>query len=287
MELEEFIEKAILEDTSDPLGKIPPGDHSALSCLDPEETKRARLLIKDEGILAGIEYAKKIFHHIDSTLQVDILINDGSEVKHGDIGMTVEGRSTSILLAERLVLNTLQRMSGIATKTRSFVDKIKHTKCQVLDTRKTTPNFRRFEKEAVRIGGGVNHRFGLYDMIMLKDNHIDYCGGIIPAIQKAKMYKERLGIDLPIEVETRSIEDVALIMNERGIHRIMLDNFTIEKTKETVAMVDGRVPLESSGGINLETITPYAETGVDFISVGSLTYSYKSLDMSLKAYSHE
>ena len=203
MKLEEFIRQALLEDTEDPSGRIPRGDHSAMSCLDADERKRAKLIIKDEGILAGLDIALKIFHIVDPHLSVNILLKDGDQVKFGDIGLKVEGRATSILLAERLVLNTMQRMSGIATKTREFVDRIAHTHCKVLDTRKTTPNFRFFEKEAVRIGGGVNHRFGLYDMIMLKDNHVDYCGGIIPAIQRAKEYITKLGVDIPIEVETR------------------------------------------------------------------------------------
>lgn len=284
MTLHEFILQAILEDTQDPKGVIPRGDHSALSCLNPNEQKRAKLIIKDEGIIAGLEIAKKIFYEIDKNLEVKILLSDGNKVKFGNIGLEVSGSATSILLAERLVLNTIQRMSGIATKTRQFVDKISHTNCKVLDTRKTTPNFRYFEKEAVRIGGGVNHRFGLYDMIMLKDNHIDYCGGIAPAIQRAKQYIAKLGVTLPIEVETRNIDEVKQVLDEGGIYRIMLDNFTPDKCREAVEFVNKKIPLEASGGINLETIVSYAETGVDFVSVGSLTYSYKSLDISLKAY---
>ncbi len=283
MNLEEFIKQALLEDTADPNGKIPIGDHSALSCLDANEIKKARLIIKDEGILAGVKIAINIFKIVDSTLNVETILADGDIIKKGDIGLIVEGKATSILLAERLVLNTMQRMSGIATKTNEFVKKISHTNCKVLDTRKTTPNFRYFEKEAVRIGGGVNHRFGLYDMIMLKDNHIDYCGGIKEAIVKARLYSEKLGIQLPIEVETRSLEEVKEVLNVGGVHRIMLDNFTPDKCKEAVDFVRNKIPLEASGGINLETITGYAETGVDYVSVGSLTYSYKSLDISLKA----
>lgn len=284
MDIEEFIRHAILEDTSDPKNRIPPGDHSANSCLDPNEQKRARLIIKDNGIIAGIEIAKLIFNQIDKSLEVNCLINDGTKVSFGDIGLEVNGSATSILLAERLVLNTMQRMSGIATKTNEFVSKINHTKCKVLDTRKTTPNFRYFEKEAVKIGGGYNHRFGLYDMIMLKDNHIDYCGGIREAILRAKNYVSKLGISLPIEVETRNIEEVKIAMDTEGVHRIMLDNYTVNACAEAVAWVDGRIPLEASGGINLDTIVSYAETGVDFVSVGALTYSYKSLDISLKAF---
>lgn len=285
MQLEEFIQWGLLEDTQDPLGVIPKGDHSALSCLDANEQKSARLIIKDQGVIAGLAIAEKIFHVVDKDLQVKMLLQDGDTVQYGDIGLEVQGKATSILLAERLVLNTLQRMSGIATKTRQFVDLIAHTKCKVLDTRKTTPNFRYFEKQAVKIGGGTNHRFGLYDMIMLKDNHVDYCGGIAPAIQKAKAYVKNLGIDLPIEVETRSLDEVKQVLEAGGVYRIMLDNFSVEQCKEAVHFVAGRVPLEASGGIHLDTIVAYAETGVDFVSVGSLTYSYQSLDMSLKAYS--
>lgn len=284
MDIKEFIRQAILEDTQDPTGRIPTGDHSAQSCLDPNETKRARLIIKDSGVLAGIEIAQIIFSEVDSTLEINQLLGDGDRVNHGDIGLEVEGKATSILLAERLVLNTMQRMSGIATKTRLFVDRIAHTRCKVLDTRKTTPNFRYFEKEAVRIGGGVNHRFGLYDMIMLKDNHVDYCGGIVPAIDRAKNYIAKLGVELPIEVETRNLNEVMQVIAAGGVHRIMLDNFTVDKCREAVQWVADRLPLEASGGITLDTIQSYAETGVDYVSVGSLTYSYQSLDMSLKAF---
>jgi nicotinate-nucleotide pyrophosphorylase (carboxylating) len=250
--IKEFIQRALLEDTLDPEGVIPRGDHSALSCLDPLEQKKAKLIIKDEGIIAGLSIAKEIFYEVDKDLQVHILLKDGDKVKHGDIGLTVAGSATSILLAERLVLNTMQRMSGIATKTRQFVDLISHTDCKILDTRKTTPNFRYFEKMAVKIGGGVNHRFGLYDMIMLKDN--------------------------------RSLDEVKQVLDARGVYRIMLDNFSVEKCKEAVDFVAGKIPLEASGGITLDTIKNYAETGVDYVSVGCLTYSYKSLDISLKAF---
>jgi nicotinate-nucleotide pyrophosphorylase (carboxylating) len=282
--IKEFIQRALLEDTLDLEGMIPRGDHSALSCLDPLAQKKAKLIIKDEGIIAGLAIAKEIFSEVDKDLRVHILLTDGDKVKHGDIGLTVAGSATSILLAERLVLNTLQRMSGIATKTRQFVDLISHTDCKILDTRKTTPNFRYFEKLAVKIGRGVNHRFGLYDMIMLKDNHVDYCGGIALAIQRAKAYNQKLGIQLPIEVETRSLDEVKQVLDAGGVYRIMLDNFSIEKCKEAVDFVGGKIPLEASGGITLDTIKNYAETGVDYVSVGSLTYSFKSLDISLKAY---
>lgn len=284
MTIEEFIKQALLEDTQDSSGKIPIGDHSAMSCLDSNEQKQARLIIKDHGVIAGLNIAEKIFHQVDKDLNVELLLKDGEDVKYGDIGLTVKGRATSILLAERLVLNTMQRMSGIASKTRQFVDMISHTDCKVLDTRKTTPNFRYFEKEAVRIGGGVNHRFGLYDMIMLKDNHIDYCGGIVPAIKRAKEYIKNLGVELPIEVETRNLEEVKQVLEEGGVYRIMLDNFSPKQCRDAVEYVTHRTPLEASGGINLETIVAYAETGVDYVSVGSLTYSYKSLDISLKAF---
>jgi nicotinate-nucleotide pyrophosphorylase (carboxylating) len=284
MTIHELIKLAILEDTQDPAYNIPQGDHSALSCLDTNEKKRARLIIKDEGILAGIEMAKIIFSEVDPHLEVKTILSDGDSVKFGDIGLEVYGSATSILLAERTVLNTMQRMSGIATKTRQFVDKISHTDCKVLDTRKTTPNFRIFEKAAVKIGGGVNHRFGLYDMIMLKDNHVDYCGGIAPAIRRAKKYIETLEINLPIEVETRNLDEVKQVLDEGGIYRIMLDNFTPDKCREAVEYVDKKIPLEASGGINLDTIVSYAETGVDYVSIGALTYSYKSLDISLKAF---
>jgi len=282
--IKEFIQKAILEDTLDPLGIIPKGDHSALSCLNPLEQKKARLIIKDSGILAGLTVAKEIFLEVDKTLHVELLLEDGAVIQYGDIRLTVSGSATSILLAERLVLNTMQRMSGIATKTRQFVDLISHTDCKILDTRKTTPNFRHFEKAAVKIGGGVNHRFGLYDMIMLKDNHVDYCGGIVPALQRAKKYIEKLGLALPIEVETRNLNEVKQVLNEGGAARIMLDNFTPEKCREAVDYVQKSTPLEASGGINLDTIVSYAETGVDYVSIGSLTYSYQSLDLSLKAF---
>ena len=282
--IKEFIQKAILEDTLDPLGIIPKGDHSALSCLNPLEQKKARLIIKDSGILAGLTVAKEIFLEVDKTLHVELLLEDGAVIQYGDIRLTVSGSATSILLAERLVLNTMQRMSGIATKTRQFVDLISHTDCKILDTRKTTPNFRHFEKAAVKIGGAVNHRFGLYDMIMLKDNHVDYCGGIVPALQRAKKYIEKLGLALPIEVETRNLNEVKQVLNEGGAARIMLDNFTPEKCREAVDYVQKSTPLEASGGINLDTIVSYAETGVDYVSIGSLTYSYQSLDLSLKAF---
>lgn len=285
MDFKEFIAQAILEDTQDPHGLIPIGDHSANSCVPADDSKRAKLIVKDSGIIAGIDIAVEIFHQIDSNLKIDLKIKDGDTVKPGDIAFTVEGNTRSILLAERLVLNTMQRMSGIATKTNEFVKLISHTACKVLDTRKTTPNYRFFEKLAVKIGGGVNHRFGLYDMIMLKDNHVDYCGGIAEAINRAVAYKEKMNMNqVPIEVETRNLDEVKQVLETGNVQRIMLDNFSVEKCKEAVDFVAKRIPLEASGGITLDTIKNYAETGVDFVSVGSLTYSYKSLDLSLKAF---
>lgn len=284
MNIRDFIEKALLEDTQDPNLIIPIGDHSANSCIHEEDEKKARLIVKDSGILAGIEIATQIFNIVDPSLNVEIILKDGESVKYGDIAFFVEGKTRSILLAERLVLNTMQRMSGIATKTNHFVSKIAHTQCKVLDTRKTTPNFRYFEKLAVKIGGGVNHRFGLYDMIMLKDNHIDYCGGILNAIQSADSYRKKHQMLVPIEVETRNLNEVQIALETGLVDRIMLDNFTVEACREAVFWVNRRLPLEASGGINEDTIVDYAETGVDFVSIGSLTYSYKSLDLSLKAF---
>lgn len=284
MNIRDFIEKVLLEDTQDPNLIIPIGDHSANSCIPIEDEKKARLIVKDSGILAGVEIATQIFNIVDPSLKIEILIKDGTNVKYGDIAFIVEGKTRSILLAERLVLNTMQRMSGIATKTNHFVNKIAHTQCKVLDTRKTTPNFRYFEKLAVKIGGGVNHRFGLYDMIMLKDNHIDYCGGIVNAIQRADAYKKEHQMHVPIEVETRNLNEVQTALETGLVDRIMLDNFTVAACREAVLWVNRRIPLEASGGINEETIVDYAETGVDFVSIGSLTYSYKSLDLSLKAF---
>jgi nicotinate-nucleotide pyrophosphorylase (carboxylating) len=285
MNFKDFIAQAILEDTQDPQGIIPIGDHSANSCVPVDDIKKAKLIVKDTGIIAGIDMAVEIFNQIDSTLILDLKIKDGTAVIPGDIALTVEGNTRSILLAERLVLNTMQRMSGIATKTNEFVKLISHTACKVLDTRKTTPNYRFFEKMAVKIGGGTNHRFGLYDMIMLKDNHVDYCGGIAEAINRAVAYKEKMNMQqVPIEVETRNLEEVKQVLEAGNVQRIMLDNFSVQACREAVAFVANRMPLEASGGITLDTIKDYAETGVDFVSVGSLTYSYKSLDLSLKAF---
>lgn len=285
MHFKEFIAQAIIEDTQDPHGIIPTGDHSAISCVPADDIKKAKLIVKDNGILAGVDVALEIFHQIDPALTIKLFIKDGAIVSKGDVAFVVEGNTRSILLAERLVLNTMQRMSGIATKTNEFVKLISHTACKVLDTRKTTPNYRYFEKLAVKIGGGTNHRFGLYDMIMLKDNHVDYCGGIAEAINRAVAYKVKMNMQqVPIEVETRNLDEVKQVLDTGNVQRIMLDNFSVEACREAVAFVANRMPLEASGGISLDTVKDYAETGVDFVSVGSLTYSYKSLDLSLKAF---
>ena len=260
------------------------GDHSSLACIPDSEQGKAKLIIKQGGILAGIRIAKEIFKTADPELLLNILINDGTEVKKGDEAFIVSGKIHSILKSERLVLNVMQRMSGIATSTNIYVSRLKGLKTRILDTRKTTPGFRYLEKEAVRIGGGENHRMGLYDMIMLKDNHIDYAGGIINAIKRTNEYLSTKKLDLKIEIEARSLKDIEIILSAGGVHRIMLDNFTIENTAAAVRLIGGRFETESSGGITLETIRSYAECGVDFISVGALTHQIKSLDMSLKAF---
>lgn len=244
---------------------------------------KSKLLIKEEGILAGIEVAKEVFRRFDPTLQVEVFINDGAHVKPGDVPMTVTGKVQSLLQTERLMLNIMQRMSGIATMTHKYVERLEGTKTRVLDTRKTTPGMRILEKMAVKIGGGVNHRIGLFDMILLKDNHIDFAGGIRPAIEGAKAYLKAKGKNIPIECEVRSLEDIDEVFAAGGVDRIMFDNFTPELTRQAVAKVAGRCETESSGGITLDTLREYAETGVDFISVGALTHQIKSLDMSLKA----
>lgn len=275
--LNQFITAAIAEDVGD-------GDHSSLAAIPATATSRARLLVKDDGILAGVEVAWKIFQHIDPTLHTDIKLTDGSEIRKGDIAFTVEGPARSILTAERLVLNTLQRMSGIATKTHHFTRLIQGTKAQLLDTRKTTPNFRLLEKWAVRIGGGTNHRIGLYDMIMLKDNHIDMAGGIENAIIRTKDYLRDGNKNLKIEVETRNLDEVKEVLRVGGIDIIMLDNMSPTQMKEAVALIGGRFKTEASGGISEDSIREIAGCGVDFISVGALTHSIKSLDLSLKAW---
>ena len=276
--IREIIRAALREDVGD-------GDHSSLLSIDPETQGSSKLLVKENGILAGVEVALQVFDMVDPTLKTTVYIQDGSPVHTGDVAFVVSGKVQSILTAERLVLNIMQRMSGIATTTRTYVDRIAGTHARLLDTRKTTPNMRILEKMAVRIGGGYNHRMGLYDMIMLKDNHIDFAGGLKNALEKTNRYLKEKNLDLKVEIECRSLEDVRLAMSLGGFHRIMFDNFTPEKVREGVALVQGRYETEASGGITLENLRAYAETGVDFISVGALTHSVKSLDLSLKAIS--
>ncbi|MEO6135077.1 MAG: carboxylating nicotinate-nucleotide diphosphorylase [Ginsengibacter sp.] len=274
--LNHLIKNALEEDLGD-------GDHSTLACINADERGWAKLVIKDKGILAGVDVAKKIFHYADQSSVIHQLKNDGDQMQLGDIAFEVESTVYSILTCERLVLNCMQRMGGIATLTKKYTDKLKGFHTQLLDTRKTTPNFRLLEKEAVRIGGGVNHRFGLYDMIMLKDNHIDYCGGIEKAIGKAWNYVQEKKPGLKIEVETRSIEDVKKVMQTGKVDRIMLDNFSPEKINEALIIIDKKYETEASGGINLENIESYAATGVDYISSGAVIHQATSLDLSLKA----
>ena len=244
---------------------------------------KSKLLIKEAGVLAGIEIAKEIFHRFDPTMKVEVFINDGAEVKPGDVAMIVEGKIQSLLQTECLMLNVMQRMSGIATMTRKYVKQLEGTKTRVLDTRKTTPGLRMLEKAAVKIGGGVNHRIGLFDMILLKDNHVDFAGGIDKAINRAKEYCKEKGKDLKIEIEVRNFDELRQVLSIGGVDRIMLDNFTPENTKKAVEMIGGKYETESSGGITFDTLRDYAECGVDFISVGALTHSVKGLDMSFKA----
>ncbi len=274
--LREFILRSVGEDLGD-------GDHSSLACIPWEAVGKAELLIKEEGILAGVDVAKEVFSTIDSELRCDIFIKDASKIKPGDIVLNIYGRQQSILKSERLVLNIMQRMSGIATSTNQYVERLSGLKTKILDTRKTTPGFRFLEKEAVCIGGGLNHRMGLFDMIMLKDNHIFYAGGVENAIRKTNEYLRRNNRKLKIEIEARNLDDVRRILATGGINRIMLDNFSTEDTRSAVKMIDGRYETESSGGITLDTVRSYAECGVDFISVGALTHHLKSLDMSLNA----
>jgi len=274
--LREFILKSLSEDLGD-------GDHSSLACIPAEKKGKAKLLIKENGVIAGIRVAEELFSTIDKDLKFDLILEDGTNVVPGDIAFYLSGHQQSILKSERLVLNIMQRMSGIATSTHEYVTQLNGLKTIILDTRKTTPGFRFLEKEAVRIGGGMNHRMGLFDMIMLKDNHIDYAGGIAKAIHKTRDYLMKNKLNLKVEIEARSLEDVRTILSTGGVDRIMLDNFSIEETLVAVKEISGRYETESSGGINLLTIRAYAECGVDFISVGALTHHIKSLDMSLKA----
>ncbi|MBT6808243.1 MAG: carboxylating nicotinate-nucleotide diphosphorylase, partial [Flavobacteriales bacterium] len=259
------------------------GDHTSLASIPKSATNRAHLLIKDEGIIAGIELSKMIFRKVDDTLKVETFLKDGNKVKFGDIAFMVEGNSISILTAERLALNCMQQMSAIATKTTYLNSLISSTNCKLLDTRKTTPLNRKLEKWAVKIGGGLNHRFGLFDMIMIKDNHIDFAGGITKAIQKTKQYLKDRNKNLEIIVEARNLEEVNEILSEGGVKRILLDNFDYETTKKAVEIIGNKCQTESSGGITEKTISEYAKCGVDFISVGALTHSIKNFDLSLKA----
>ena len=274
--LDALIKIAIAEDIGD-------GDHSSLSWIPSTAKGKAQLLIKQKGILAGMEIAKKVFNEIDSSLSFEQFLFNGNEITPGDRAFIVEGKIQSILQAERLVLNIMQRMSGIATITKMYADKLAGTKAKILDTRKTTPGMRYLEKLAVKIGGGENHRMGLHDMIMLKDNHIDFAGGIVAAITKANQYLENINKDLKIEIEARNLSEVKTIINFGSVNRIMLDNFNYDDTREAVKLINGQFEIESSGGITLDTIRGYAECGVDYISVGALTHQIKSLDMSLKA----
>lgn len=272
----EFLKQALQEDIAD-------GDHTSLATIPETAIGKAHLLVKENGILSGLEVARKVFEIVDPTVKLNISAKDGDTIKIGDIIFTATGKSQSLLKAERLMLNMMQRMSGIATITSKYVEKTKGTKAKVLDTRKTTPNLRAFEKLAVKHGGGVNHRFGLYDMIMIKDNHIDFAGGIKAALTKANHYVQSTGRNLKIEIEARDIDEVQQVLDCGLGHRIMLDNFNYADTKTAVQMIDNNYETESSGGITLETIAEYAKCGVDYISVGALTHSVKSLDLSFKA----
>lgn len=275
--IHEFIAAALAED-------IGPGDYSSLAAIPADKLGQAKLLLKDEGIIAGVEMAGHIFKAVDPRLEVEFLVEDGDQVKEGDIGLIVRGPATSILSAERLVLNCMQRMSAIATKTHRLNQLIAHTKAKLMDTRKTTPNFRLMEKWAVHIGGGVNHRFALYDMVMLKDNHVDFAGGIQQAISQTRSYLDKNGLNLKIEIETRSLDEVSQVLKVGGVDYIMLDNMDFETMREAVRMIDGKYKTEASGGITEDTLAAVAECGVDYISMGALTHSVSSLDISLKAF---
>jgi nicotinate-nucleotide pyrophosphorylase (carboxylating) len=274
--LDFFIENALKEDLGD-------GDHTSLACIPGDKKGKARLLVKEEGVLAGVDVAPLVFNKVDKDIKTTVYLKDGSLIHPGDVVLIVEGRLLALLQAERTVLNIMQRMSGIATVTRRYADSLKGLKTKVLDTRKTTPGMRMLEKEAVRIGGGVNHRMGLYDMILIKDNHIDFAGGIREAIERSRSYLKKTGKNLKIEVEARSLQDVKNILETGGVDRIMLDNFTPENTRVAVQMIGTTVETESSGGITLENLRLYAECGVDYISVGALTHHIDSLDLSLDA----
>lgn len=273
---DQLIALAFSEDIGD-------GDHTTLCCIPEDAMGKSQLIIKEEGILAGIRIAQVVFHQFDPEMKVEVLIQDGAHVKPGDIAMIVTGRVRSLLQTERLMLNIMQRMSGIATMTARYVKQLEGTHTRVLDTRKTTPGMRMLEKEAVKIGGGTNHRIGLFDMILLKDNHVDFCGGIANALTRCAQYQKEKGLHLKVEIEVRSFDEIRQVMEHGGADRIMLDNFSVEDTKRAVEMIGGRFETESSGGITFDTLRDYAECGVDFISVGALTHSVKGLDMSFKA----
>ena len=274
--IDELLDLAFAEDIGD-------GDHTTLCCIPEAAMGKSHLLIKEQGVLAGVELAKKVFNRFDPTMEVEVLINDGAAVKPGDIAMVVTGRIQSLLQTERLMLNIMQRMSGIATMTSKYVARIAGTGAHVLDTRKTTPGLRMIEKQAVKIGGGMNHRIGLFDMILLKDNHVDFSGGIANAINRCHEYLKAKNLDLKIEIEVRNFDELQQVLDCGGVNRIMLDNFTVADTKKAVDIINHRYEVESSGNITIDTIRDYAEQGVDFISVGALTHSVKGLDMSFKA----
>lgn len=273
---DKLIDLAFSEDIGD-------GDHTTLCCIPEDAMGKSHLLIKENGVLAGVEVAKRVFNRFDPTMQVEVLMQDGTDVKVGDIAMIVTGKVRSLLQTERLMLNIMQRMSGIATQTRKYVKLLEGTNTRVLDTRKTTPGLRMLEKQAVKIGGGTNHRIGLFDMILLKDNHVDFAGGIANAINRCHDYLEKNQLDLKIEIEVRNFDELQQVLDCGGVDRIMLDNFTVADTKKAVDIIAGRYETESSGGITFDTIRSYAEQGVDFVSVGALTHSVKGLDMSFKA----
>jgi len=274
--LDSFIDNALREDVAD-------GDHTSLACIPDTASGKAKLLVKDTGLIAGVEVARAVFHKVSDQITIKVYLPDGSRINPGDIVFDITGNTRAILQTERLVLNIMQRMSGIATKTQKYVDRLQGLKTKVLDTRKTTPGMRFLEKEAVRIGGGYNHRMGLYDMIMLKDNHIDFAGGISKAIEKTRLYLQRKNLDLKVEIEARNFNEIKEILATGGVDRIMLDNFSIQDTRSAVKMINGRFETESSGGIKFDNIRAYAECGVDYISVGDLTHHIKCLDLSLKA----
>ena len=274
--IDELLELSFAEDIGD-------GDHTTLCCIPADAIGKQRLIIKEDGIIAGVEIAKMVFHKFDPELKVDVFINDGARVKKGDIAFEVTGKVQSLLQTERWMLNIMQRMSGIATTTHKYMEQLKGLKTKVLDTRKTTPGMRILEKEAVKIGGGYNHRIGLFDMILLKDNHVDFAGGIVNAITKARKYLAEKGKEMKIEIEVRNLDELQQVLNTGGVDRIMLDNFSPELTKKAVELIGGRFETESSGGITFDTLRAYGECGVDYISVGALTHSVKGLDMSFKA----